>query len=337
MTDENDKLGLARTDQLAPRESLGGGMSPRTVTVAGYLWSVAGGLTSGILGVFCSFCVGYGCCLLAGARGRRHALLGGLCALAAGLLVTLASGDGTVVEAVAYVAVGLAMGMAYGLGRANSGLACLVAVASACALIAGDAAVLALQGTTVTAYMDEVLSVVQSGLSSATSGSLDQTAAAQTVLQALRLLWPSGYTILAFTACACAAVGGRAALRRIPESRVAPFSSFDLPLWVLYLLVGGVVALAVAGALPAYGDVVRMVGANVLLGVRVLLSVQGFAVLAWRLGARGTSPLAGALLVILALVLDAQFFVMAVVGLIDVWANFRHLPRGGAAPVEDVR
>lgn len=37
---------------------------------------------------------------------------------------------------------------------------------------------------------------------------------------------------------------------------------------------------------------------------------------------------AGACTIVAGLVLEDQFYVMTIVGLIDVWKNFRHLPRG---------
>jgi len=39
-------------------------------------------------------------------------------------------------------------------------------------------------------------------------------------------------------------------------------------------------------------------------------------------------PFAMVFLTLLAVYLELQFYVMTIVGLVDVWRNFRHLPRG---------
>lgn len=326
---------MTPTGQMVPRGAYGSGMDPRAALVAGCLWCAAGGAVTGLLGVFGSFCVAYGTCVLTTTRGRQGIPLGLAASLAAGALGVLASLGATPSEVVVYAGVGVAMGSLFGLGSLTSGRACVTAVAAALAFFASDAVGLALQGTSVSAYMGEVLSSLREGISAMGATSIDATAAYQTVVGFLSVLWPSAYTLLGFGACACGAVGGRAALRRQPQATpAAPFRQFDLPLWVVALLVAGVVGLAVAGALPVGGGAVRMVAANVLVGVRLLLAVQGLAVVVSWARARHMGPAAASLVVVVALVLDVQFFVMAVVGLVDVWANFRHLVRGAASTAE---
>lgn len=332
----NDKdSGVSQTGQMVTRGVYGSGMDPRAELVAGCLWCAAGGAVTGLLGVFGSFCVAYGACVLTATRGRRGLLLGLAVALAAGALGVLGNLGAGPSEVVVYVGVGMAMGSLFGFGRLTSGRACMVAIVAALAFFASDALGLALQGTSVSAYMNEVLSSLREGVSAVGGSSIDATAAYQTVVGLLSVLWPSAYTMLGFGACACAAVGGRVALRHLLHATpVVPFGRFDLPLWVVALLAVGVAGLALAGTLPVGGSVVSMVAANVLVGVRLLLAVQGLAVVVSWTRARHMGPAVASLVVVVALVLDVQFFVMAVVGLVDVWANFRHLVRGGASPAE---
>ena len=71
-----------------------------------------------------------------------------------------------------------------------------------------------------------------------------------------------------------------------------------------------------------------MVVTNVILAVRFALAAQGLAVLSWVIREKKPSGLMAALAVIAALYLEVQFIVMSIVGLVDVWRNFRHLERG---------
>ena len=77
-----------------------------------------------------------------------------------------------------------------------------------------------------------------------------------------------------------------------------------------------------------------MVSGNALLTVRYALAAQGLAVLAWQARARKVPRFTCVAVVLVAMYLEAQFIVMSVVGLLDIWGNFRHLPRGEEQPVQ---
>ena len=76
-------------------------------------------------------------------------------------------------------------------------------------------------------------------------------------------------------------------------------------------------------------DAVLMVSANLVMALRFALLAQGMGVLSWFLEEKNVGALGRTLAAVAGLYLEAQFIVVSIVGLVDVWANFRHLVRGG--------
>ena len=147
---------------------------------------------------------------------------------------------------------------------------------------------------------------------------------------AVGLFWPAAYATVAAiqTACAGAGVAIAAARVRTTEVKLPSFAEFDLPLWVTAIFVAAVAGLAVDLTVPAASsDALLCVTGNLLVAARCAFAAQGFAVLAWRLRKRNASVASSAVAFILAALLEAQFIVMAIAGLVDVWADFRRLRR----------
>ena len=57
--------------------------------------------------------------------------------------------------------------------------------------------------------------------------------------------------------------------------------------------------------------------------------------LTWFFREKRMGSFASTVFTLLALYLELQFYIMTIVGLVDVWRNFRHLPRGKKVTVQD--
>ncbi len=156
----------------------------------------------------------------------------------------------------------------------------------------------------------------------------------QTLKWALGLVWPAVYGTLSAFELLCSCAGATLAAANLQNRGVKQprLGNFDLPLWVVAIFVAAVAGIAVWATQPALAsDVLLAVAGNALLTVRYALAFQGFAVLVWLLQGMKAPKLAIVLAVLAAVYLEAQFIVMSIVGLLDVWANFRHLTRGEVA------
>lgn len=214
-------------------------------------------------------------------------------------------------------------------GKRPATSALCLATATAAALWLGETAIEArMQGTTITASVDALVETLRG-----VQTSLSTRAAMGTMTSLVSLLWPMAYVVTSAVQVACSCLGARIALRgmrRHPEE-ANTFSHFEMPLWAVGVLLGGVVLLVAARILPSWSDQLTMAGANVVMVVRVGLAVQGLALMSWLMQRYRFSGLAQAILFLLASYLELQFFVMSVVGLVDVWANFRQLDHGGSS------
>ena len=148
---------------------------------------------------------------------------------------------------------------------------------------------------------------------------------------AVRTFWPAAFSTTALIEFLCAYAGCGLAARRLRDRKVEwpDFGLYDLPLWVVAVFVASLAGCAAWYThQEATGNALLMVSGNVLLTVRYALAAQGLAVLAWQARNRKVPPPTAVVVILVAMYLEAQFIVMSVVGLLDIWGNFRHLPRG---------
>ena len=265
---------------------------------------------------------GYGFSTADGARGRAGSLVAALVPAAA---LSLSLGPASVVAALACCLVAVATSELVARGRFGAGAACLVVAAAAAACLAADALVVASAGTTIPALVNGLLDTYLRGL-----GDL---ALVQSLRAAVTLLWPVAYVVASLVELLAALLGTRLAADRSAGelSRPPRLVAFDVPLWVVAALVASAAGLAAALTVEAVPGLVLMVSANVAMALRFAFAAQGLAVLVWFVRSRSASPTIATLLGVAALYLEAQFFVLTVAGLVDVWANFRHLARGGSS------
>ena len=77
-------------------------------------------------------------------------------------------------------------------------------------------------------------------------------------------------------------------------------------------------------------EVLRTVSFTALMSVRFIFAIQGFGVVSALMNRKKFGCLTRTLCIFLLFWSEAMFFLMSIVGLIDVWADFRHLRRDGS-------
>lgn len=308
----------------APR---GGGVRPLSVSGGLVLCAIGGAAASTTLSMIASALVAYGF-IAASESGSPKARLA---AVAASVLpaVALAAPMGAFAALAAALCCLVALVVAEAVRRSalTPGAACVVVGASALAHLGVDAAAAAASGTTVWAGIEEMLDLYQQQLDGFATG-----VAMQGVREVMGVMWPLAYVLTALGEYLFALLGVGLASPRTTERhvRLPRLVDYDLPLWVVSVLVASVAGIAFGLTVTGgVGDSVLMVSANVALALRFAFMAQGLAVVTWLVRSHHVGPLASGLLGAAALFLEVQFFVMTIAGLVDVWANFRHLDRGG--------
>lgn len=303
--------------------------------LAGCVLCALGGVAAYFLQPAASLLVGLGA--LAAGAGRSKALkaLLAVCTLALAGLGGIAFGVAGIPDALICCGIGLASAFLVDEGKMTSGVACIAVAAVAALLLGAGELVAQAQGMTLSAQVTGLLDQYLQAMGSAAG----LTAADTSLVEHLvGLLWPVAYTVTALLEFLCAYAGAAFAAQRRQSPRVeAPrFAEFDLPLWVVAIFVASVAGLAAGLSVPVLsGDPVLMVMGTLLLSLRFAFAAQGFAVLVWVVQRRKASSAAFALALVAAAYLEAQFIVMSIVGLLDVWSNFRRLPRGKKVTVQD--
>ena len=314
---------------IVPAEGGDGGRLARELPKALVLCAIGGALSATSTAVLAPALVAYGVALSALAGGYRGMAPGAALAVAAAAAVSIPMGATSLAGAVITALAGVVVAGAFWAGRLTTGGSILAVAAIFACHIGADAVLSALSGTTLSATMASIIDAYRQAFldaSPAASAQVDFAA------QLLGLFWPVIYVAVGCAEGLSAHLGLR--LLRAPlaeRGRSLPsLSDYDVPLWVVALLVVTAGALAVALTVPAAPQALLTVSANVAMTLRFAFAVQGLAVLACLAGRRGWGTLPKVLLGALALYLEVQFIVLTVVGVVDVWANFRHLARGGA-------
>lgn len=194
---------------------------------------------------------------------------------------------------------------------------------------ARDSLALKAQGTSIAALLSsEAKSLIaQSAGSSANAQALKDSA------NLLLSLIPMMYFVTGVLTAVVIIVAIAWAARRTGQAvMVLPLSRLDFTPHVLWPFIIGVLAAAVSFAPVANPSVWLSVGLNLVLCVRAIFALQGLGVAAGVLD-RTHAGLGVRILVLAALaVLDVFTLAVSFIGLVDIWVNFRHLPRDGAAP-----
>ncbi len=316
----------ASEGKIVPLGSSGGSATPGLSVPAGLFFCALGGaVSSSTLSVVAPALVAYGY-IASCVSGTVAARLGAIaCTLVPALALSMASGVSLAATAVITCAAALVVSEVILRARMTPGVSCvLVAVLAACHLAVDEALAVA-SGTTLSETVLALVDFYQEQL-----GTVSSSVSAQ-LETVLALVWPAMYVVVALIEYLSARVGARVVSPRVGQDRLRlpSLADFDLPLWVVATFVISLAGLAVGLTLSGtVADAVLMASVNVVLAVRFALVAQGLAVLAWFGREHRASGTITALAGLAALYLEAQFFIMTVVGLVDVWSNFRHLGRG---------
>ena len=293
-----------------------------------YLWCVIAGAFAPYSPMLSSAFVGYAACMLTVLRDVRCAQtatgIGCVAAIVSGLIIGIDAIPAAVVTLLAASAVGVGLGS----GALTTGKLCALCALVAVLLLCVDSTLAVLAGTTL---QEAALAQIDKAFSTLAESMTGLGAGLETAQSIMRILWPTAYTLYAIVCCVAAAIGVRIARQGLGTlaPRNLTLTTFDLPLWVAGALLASIVGLALSQVAPAK-DVVLTVSANLAMAVRFAFGMAGIAVAAWFLRRRGVGLLATTLICAILVFIDMQFFVMAIVGLADFWANFRHLDRGAA-------
>jgi uncharacterized protein YybS (DUF2232 family) len=228
-------------------------------------------------------------------------------------------------------------GSAWALSRwpATRVIAVLTVVLVAAAL-AFDATAAATQGSTFAAVRANEAKtlhelVIKSGAQSGQTDAATVGQLADQLSQAWLMLWPSMYLYVSGLAAVLAVPLVSRIGRAIgePVSALPPLTEFDMSLHVVWPTIAGLALLAASAYLRQPNGWMQATGLNLLLLVRPLLFFQGlgdFAALYRKAGVGRFSRSFG-----FAFLALSEFAVpsVSIVGLVDIFANLRKLPRGG--------
>ena len=299
-----------------------GAQAPRggSSLVAGLVICALGGVIAGYIPMLGCFAIGYGAAITLAARNPLQALATLACTLMPAAVVALVAQVATVPSVLVACVIGIGTAWATSRSRLSLSVSFALIGCGTLALIGVDAIQLQSMASSIADMITQLVNEYAKSIGVASVSAVAQIESLRSVLQ---LYWPSAYLVVALAEYLCSLLGARASVRREGLCVSMPsLVDYDVPVWLVGVLT------AVSLVPQAYTNIVNMITANLLVALRIAFAVQGFAIIAWLIRTRHVGAFAGACTIVAGLVLEDQFYVMTIVGLVDVWKNFRHLPRG---------
>lgn len=296
--------------------------------MSGALWFALGSFTSFVIPFFGVVMMGYGARELLEARGSR----GFLFAVAEGIVITavaLFANSGMGMLLVGEVL--CVLGVVWCMRNHAATLAgiCAVIVATALVNIGIEAAVATAAGSSLSQVVDGLLAYMVSVAQDAAGTGIRAELIVRQIAPMLKALWPFTYVASAGMDALAAGIGSYLMyVRTSGIPRVPAIVAFDMPMWPVGVLIASILGLSASLSGFPGAEVLLSVSVTALMSVRFIFAIQGFAVVLtfanrFRFGCLGRT-----LLLVLSIWLETMFFIVSIVGLIDVWANFRKLTRG---------
>lgn len=296
--------------------------------MSGALWFALGSFTSFVIPFFGVVMMGYGARELLEARGSR----GFLFAVAEGIViaaVALFANSGMGMLLVGEVL--CVLGVVWCMRNHAATLAgiCAVIVATALVNIGIEAAVATAAGSSLSQVVDGLLAYMVSVAQDAAGTGIQAELIVRQIAPVLKALWPFTYVASAGMDALAAGIGSYLMyVRTSGIPRVPAIVAFDMPMWPVGVLIASILGLSASLSGFPGAEVLLSVSVTALMSVRFIFAIQGFAVVLtfanrFRFGCLGRT-----LLLVLSIWLETMFFIVSIVGLIDVWANFRKLTRG---------
>lgn len=296
--------------------------------MSGALWFALGSFASFVIPFFGVVMMGYGARELLEARGSR----GFLFAVAEGIVITavaLFANSGMGMLLVGEVL--CVLGVVWCMRNHAATLAgiCAVVVATALVNIGIEAAVATAAGSSLSQVVDGLLAYMVSVAQDAAGTGIQAELIVRQIAPVLKALWPFTYVASAGMDALAAGIGSYLMyVRTSGIPRVPAIAAFDMPMWPVGVLIASILGLSASLSGFPGAEVLLSVSVTSLMSVRFIFAIQGFAVVLtfanrFRFGCLGRT-----LLLVLSIWLETMFFIVSIVGLIDVWANFRKLTRG---------
>lgn len=296
--------------------------------MSGALWFALGSFTSFVIPFFGVVMMGYGARELLEARGSR----GFLFAVAEGIVITavaLFANSGMGMLLVGEVL--CVLGVVWCMRNHAATLAgiCAVIVATALVNIGIEAAVATAAGSSLSQVVDGLLAYMVSVAQDAAGTGIQAELIVRQIAPVLKALWPFTYVASAGMDALAAGIGSYLMyVRTSGIPRVPAIVAFDMPMRPVGVLIASILGLSASLSGFPGAEVLLSVSVTALMSVRFIFAIQGFAVVLtfanrFRFGCLGRT-----LLLVLSIWLETMFFIVSIVGLIDVWANFRKLTRG---------
>ncbi|WP_302011093.1 DUF2232 domain-containing protein [Collinsella tanakaei] len=296
--------------------------------MSGALWFALGSFASFVIPFFGVVMMGYGARELLEARGSR----GFLFAVAEGIVITavaLFANSGMGMLLVGEVL--CVLGVVWCMRNHAATLAgiCAVVVATALVNIGIEAAVATAAGSSLSQVVDGLLAYMVSVAQDAAGTGIQAELIVRQIAPVLKALWPFTYVASAGMDALAAGIGSYLMyVRTSGIPRVPAIAAFDMPMWPVGVLIASILGLSASLSGFPGAEVLLSVSVTALMSVRFIFAIQGFAVVLtfanrFRFGCLGRT-----LLLVLSIWLETMFIIVSIVGLIDVWANFRKLTRG---------
>lgn len=296
--------------------------------MSGALWFALGSFASFVIPFFGVVMMGYGARELLEARGPR----GFLFAVAEGIVITavaLFANSGMGMLLVGEVL--CVLGVVWCMRNHAATLAgiCAVIVATALVNIGIEAAVATAAGSSLSQVVDGLLAYMVSVAQDAAGTGIQAELIVRQIAPVLKALWPFTYVASAGMDALAAGIGSYLMyVRTSGIPRVPAIVAFDMPMWPVGVLIASILGLSASLSGFPGAEVLLSASVTALMSVRFIFAIQGFAVVLtfanrFRFGCLGRT-----LLLVLSIWLETMFFIVSIVGLIDVWANFRKLTRG---------
>ena len=210
-------------------------------------------------------------------------------------------------------------------GRAGVTSVCFVIVVASLLSLGIDAIIASMSGTSLS---KSFIALLQETVRSTVGSDIQGDLLASQVMPLLRVIWPFVYVASAMFDALVAGIGSYTmAVRCTGVRRMPQIANFDAPMWCVGALALCILGLGVSFAGIPQAQLVRTVCATVLCSLRVVFVLQGFGVVSALETKRRMGCLTRFLITVLTVWLETMFFAMCIVGLIDIWANFRGLAR----------
>lgn len=219
-------------------------------------------------------------------------------------------------------------------GRINITSVCLTIIGMTALMIASDASIVMMWGESFTAYVAALLDEIRELTAASLGGSGSSVVVMASVDRTIELLgkvWPLLYVSRAAVAVLAGLLGLMLARRDTYQRVYQAFTHYDMPLWGVVALIVAVGCMAGSAAGFPAAPTLEAVGLNVLFCLRVLFFLQGLAVAMCLMDRHRWGAFSRMLVLALLLMAELGFYAVSVFGVIDVWANFRKLPRHKAA------